>query len=222
MSPNKHTRAPSLTVVSGNRPEPRNSGRATSEATRARAMARDVDWSILMARGQEGDSESYRRLLVEIVPYVRSLAARRMRDPRDVEDTVQDVLLTVHSIRHTYDPTRPFAPWLVAIAHRRAIDRLRQHGRARARDAALKAEYETFGEPEANIEEVKSEEQALHQAVERLPSGQRQAVKLLKLEEMSLKQAAEVSGMSIPALKVAMHRALKNLRKMLGGMSEDA
>lgn len=222
MSGYRQKRVAPLAVVSNNDSASARLGPEAADASRARSALRDVDWSVLMARAQDGDAASYRRLLVEIAPYVRSLVARRMRDPRDVEDTVQDVLLTVHSIRHVYDPARPFTPWLVTIAHRRSVDRLRRRGRARAMDAALKAEYETFGEPQANINESRSEDRALHQAVERLPMGQRQAVKLLKLQEMSLKQAAAASGMSIPALKVAVHRAMKNLRKMLGGKSDDA
>ncbi len=175
-----------------------------------------------MARAQSGDGEAYRRLLEAIVPYLRSFAARRHRDPRDAEDTVQDVLLTLHASRHTYDPARPFIPWLVAIAHRRVIDRLRQQGRARLRDAALRADHETFGGPQANIQEIGLGGYALRKAVENLPPGQRQAVKLLKLQEMSLRQASNVSGTSIASLKVAMHRALKNLRTMLGKKSEES
>ena len=56
---------------------------------------------------------------------------------------------------------------------------------------------------------------ALRKAIEDLPSGQRQAIKLVKLGEMSLKEAATASGMSIAALKVATHRALKTLRRVL-------
>ncbi|MDZ4780255.1 MAG: sigma-70 family RNA polymerase sigma factor [Planctomycetia bacterium] len=220
MSPRSRNRQPPLAVVSNDASMSDSISRGRSDEARARSLARDVDWSILMARAQGGDGEAYRRLLGEIVPYVRSLVAPRHRDPRDVEDTTQDVLLTIHSIRHTYDPTRPFTPWLVAIAHRRAIDRLRQQGRSRLRDDALKAEYETFGEPLTNIEETRSEEHSLHKAVERLPPGQREAVKLLKLQEMSLREASKVSGMSVAALKVAMHRALKSLRKILGSKSE--
>jgi RNA polymerase sigma-70 factor (ECF subfamily) len=52
--------------------------------------------------------------------------------------------------------------------------------------------------------------------MDRLPAGQRQAVMLLKLQEMSLKEAAVASGQSVPALKVARHRALKNLRRLVG------
>lgn len=178
---------------------------------------RDLEWSILMAHAQAGDCEAYRRLLDGITPYLRALAARCHRDPQDVEDVVQNVLLTVHEMRRTYDPTRPFGPWLVAIANRRIIDRLRQVGRTRSREAVLTTAHETLLEPRANLQEEGSDQRALRQAVEGLPSGQRLAIRLLKLEEKSLKEAALESGMSIAALKVATHRALKNLRKMFAG-----
>jgi RNA polymerase sigma-70 factor (ECF subfamily) len=169
-----------------------------------------------MARAQGGDREAYRRLLEEITPYLRSLAAQRIPNRGDVEDAVQDALLTVHAVRHTYDPTRPFGPWLVAIANRRITDGLRRRGRAGSRETSLDGEHETFAAPEANYHEAASDGRALRAAVESLPPGQREAIRLMKLNELSLKEAAAASGMSVAALKVATHRALKNLRKMLG------
>ena len=53
--------------------------------------ARDTDWAILMAHAQDGDRSAYQRLLQEITPYLRSLAARRHRDPSDIEDAVQAI-----------------------------------------------------------------------------------------------------------------------------------
>jgi RNA polymerase sigma-70 factor (ECF subfamily) len=176
---------------------------------------RELDWSILMARAQGGDRAAYRRLLEEITPFLRALAARRFRDPRDAEDAVQDVLLTLHAIRHTYDPTRPFGPWLVAIANHRLIDRLRRQGRLRSRETALMVEHETFLADRANLYERASDRRDLREAVEKLPAGQRQAIRLLKLEEKSLKEAAAISGMTVASLKVATHRALISLRKIL-------
>ncbi len=176
----------------------------------------ELDWSIYMARAQDGDREAYRRLLEEITPYLRFLATRRVPNRSDVEDAVQDALVTIHAVRHTYDPARPFGPWLVAIANRRIVDGLRRRGRTAARETPLDAEHETFAAPEANYHEAASEARALREAVERLPPGQREAVRLLKLKEMSLKEAAAASGMTVAALKVATHRALKSLRKMLG------
>ena len=210
MTHDPRSRGPSLRLVG------RDDG---SGAYGTASVTRDVDWSILMARAQEGDRTAYRRLLQEITPYLRSLAARRHRDASDVEDAVQDVLLTVHSVRQTYDPARPFGPWLVTIANRRFIDRLRRQGRTKGRETPLTAEHETFCEPQANLEES-PDRQELEGAVNDLPPAQQQAVRLLKLKEMSLKEAATVSGMSITSLKVNVHRALKNLRKMLVDRSE--
>jgi len=181
-------------------------------------MIRDTDWAILMAHAQDGDRSAYQRLLREITPYLRSLAARRHRDPSDIEDAVQDILLTVHAIRHTFDPTRPFGPWLVTIANRRFIDRLRRQGRRRDRETPLTPEHETFSEPRANLEE-RPDRHELEKAIDELPPMQRKAVQLLKLNEMSLKEASTASGMSIASLKVNVHRAVKNLRKILGDRS---
>src|SRR5437762_9721307 len=153
MASRSRDRASPLTLV---RSAPTHAATEAGEARDsggAGAAARDHDWSILMARAQDGDGEAYRKLLVDIAPYLRSLARRHHRDPGDVEDTVQDVLLTVHAIRHTYDPYRPFGPWLVAIARRRIIDQLRRQGRTRAREVALDLE-ETFSAPEANLGEA--------------------------------------------------------------------
>jgi len=180
-----------------------------------------TDWSLLMARAQKGDAAAYRRLLGEIAPYLRSLAAKRHRDPRDIEDTVQDILLTIHAVRQTYDPARPFGPWLVAIANRRIVDRLRRQGRQRARESLSDIDHETFEAPEANLGEEMVDRLELHAAIESLPAGQKQAIQMLKLKEMSLKEAAESSGTSVTALKVATHRAFISLRKILVSRSEE-
>src|SRR5262249_14960707 len=134
---------------------------------------RKLDWSILMGHAQAGDKRAYRRLLEDIAPYVRALAAKHHRDPRDIEDSVQDILLTVHAIRQTYDPTRPFGPWLVAIAPRRIADRLRRRARSVARETPLIDEGETIAAPAANYQEPISDAGVLREAIARLPQGQR-------------------------------------------------
>jgi DNA-directed RNA polymerase specialized sigma24 family protein len=63
--------------------------------------------------------------------------------------------------------------------------------------------------------EVYGDPEALKQALRALPAGQREAIEMLKLREMSLKEASAASGMSIGALKVATHRAISALRKLL-------
>jgi len=208
MSSGRHPRPAQLTLVTA------------PSADEVRKAGGGLDWSRLMARAQDGDRQAYRTLLQDMTPYLRSLAARYFKQPSEAEDAVQDVLLTVHMVRHAYDPRRPFGPWLVAIANRRFIDRLRRETRLKAREIALSVEHETFPEPPTNLHREISEEAALRQAIRGLPLEQRQAVTLLKLNEMSLKEAAAVSGRSIAALKVATHRAIRSLRNILRNQSE--
>lgn len=174
-----------------------------------------LDWSIYMARAQGGDRNAYRRLLEEIAPYVRALAARRIRDRNDIEDTMQDILLTVHKVRNTYDPARPFGPWLVTIANRRIIDRLRRQGWVGSHETSLDPEHEALWTSQSPPDEAAPDAGMLAELIECLPAGQRDAVRMLKLEEMSLQEAAAASGMSVAALKTATHRALKSLRKLI-------
>ena len=207
MSSSRHSGPTRLTVV----------GAPPRDATR---KAAEPDWSGLMARAQDGDRQAYRALLEGVTPYLRSLAARYLKQAGEVEDAVQDVLLTVHLVRHAYDPNRPFGPWLVAIANRRFIDRLRRASRLRAREVALAAEHETFPQPPTNLDGEMPDHAALDDAIDRLSPEQRQAVTLLKLNELSLKEASALSGRSIAALKVATHRAIKNLRAIVKKQSE--
>jgi RNA polymerase sigma factor (sigma-70 family) len=174
-----------------------------------------LDWTMLMIRSQAGDREAYRLLLEAVTPYLRTLAARQISNRNDVEDTVQDILLTIHTVRHTYDPARPFGPWLVAIAGRRIVDSLRRQGRHGAHEAPFDPDHETFAMPEANPVESASDARALHEVIDALPPGQRDAVRMLKLEELSLKEASTMTGVSVASLKVATHRAMKNLRKLI-------
>ena len=175
------------------------------------------DWSALMAQSQMGDERAYRSLLSGIAPYVRSLARRTGMSPEDCEDAVQDILMTIHTVRHTYDPSRPFGPWLVGVSRNRLADRLRRRARLWSRETELTEAHETLAAVETNSLEKADEARRLRAAVAKLPAGQREAVELLKLKELSLKEASAATGQSEVALKVAVHRAVKRLRTMLAG-----
>jgi RNA polymerase sigma factor (sigma-70 family) len=171
-----------------------------------------------MRAAQDGDSAAYLRLLQEITPLLRRSVRqqRKFLQPSDIEDLVQDILLSLHAVRTTYDPARPFLPWLLTIAGNRIADGSRRQMR-RSANEVLVAEYpETFSEAPTNILETRyGDRDALRQAIGQLPRGQRRAVEMLKLREMSLKEAAAESGMSVVALKVAVHRGMNTLRKAL-------
>lgn len=174
--------------------------------------------SQLMRAAQDGDRASYNRLLLEVLPLIRG-TIRRQRTflpHQDIEDLVQDVLLSLHSVLATYDPERPFIPWLMAITRNRLADGGRRNARLSANEVAVEKLPETFSETEPNIgAEEFGDREALRHAMANLPPGQQKALDLLKLKELSLKEASAVSGMSIPALKVAVHRAIKTLRGVL-------
>ncbi len=178
--------------------------------------ARGEEWSRWMAAAQEGDRAAYERLLRDIVPFIRAVVFRQHRAADRIEEVVQDVLLTVHRVRHTYDPARPFKHWLAMIARRRSIDVLRRRSRLDTHEIADDTAYETFADPAANRHlEARAAAEGLGEALAALPAQQREAVELLKLREMSLVEASKVSGRSVAALKVNVHRAIKSLRKQM-------
>jgi RNA polymerase sigma-70 factor (ECF subfamily) len=180
--------------------------------------------SYLMARAQRGDSDAYVTLLKSITPRIRQLVRRKrpFLEEGDVEDIVQDVLLSIHTVRATYDPARPFVPWLSAIVRHRLADAGRRYVRQGAHEVAVDDLDVTFQSPAANHhEETFGDTEALARAIQALPPGQRQAVELLKLRELSLKEASGVTGLSIGALKLATHRAMASLRRTLRGTGQD-
>jgi RNA polymerase sigma factor (sigma-70 family) len=179
---------------------------------------RDQAWSQLMRAAQGGDRAAYERLLREISPLVRALVRGHCRNRADIEEMVQDTLLTVHRVRQTYDPSRPFSPWLAAIAWRRSIDALRRRIRIAKYESPELGLYETFADAAANndLEAVRSADE-VEELLRLLPARQREALESLKLKEMSLAEASAASGQSVAALKVNTHRALKALRAMMQG-----
>lgn len=172
----------------------------------------------LMRAGQDGDKRSYARLLAEIAPVVRRFVRRErpFLDKEDVEDIVQDVLMSVHSVRQTYDPERPFLPWLFAITRNRMIDSARRYVRRAAHEVRVEAPPVTFSDPDTKFDQADyGDPEELRRAIGLLPASQREAIELVKLKEMSLKEASAVSGTSVGALKVSVHRAVLALRKTL-------
>jgi RNA polymerase sigma-70 factor (ECF subfamily) len=182
-------------------------------------------WAGWMTRAQAGDRIAYQSLLIAIAPYLRAIARRHLRQDQDAEDMVQEILILVHDIRHTYEPGRPFKPWLGTIATRRCIDALRQRTRRAQREQLLDESHEHVADEGATPERLLSEAQsrhAVHRALDALPSRQREAVQLLRIEELSLREAAERSQQSVGSLKVACHRAIKALQRKLVGQDVHA
>ena len=185
----------------------------------ASVAAADRRLAALMAAAQAGDRTAYRDVLRASVPLAAATARRTGVSPAAVDDVVQEVLLTLHRALPTYDPTRPFMPWLRAIATRRAIDALRHHGRHASREVADEKAYLNHpGVEQDFVAEASRRDDAarLRAAIATLPPRQREAVEILGLRELSLEQASQTTGHTKVALKVNFFRALKSLRGRLG------
>jgi RNA polymerase sigma-70 factor (ECF subfamily) len=183
----------------------------------SQSQQQEAAWVRLMRAAQAGDARCYEQLLRAITPFIRNLARRYCRNPDLAEDVVQEVLLTVHRIRHTWDPGRPFSPWLAAIAARRGIDRIRRDSRISRHEVSDELALETFATPAANNDSgALQAAEAIEPLLAALPERQRLALEAVKIRGLSVAQAASESGQSVAALKVNVHRAVKALRKLVG------
>lgn len=183
----------------------------------------DARLTAAMARAQDGDKAAYAVVLREAVPAIRRIA-RAQGAPADfVDDIVQDTLIAIHGAIRTFDPSRSFMAWLSAIAQRRTIDLLRRRGRLGVREVHSPLAYEGYAAADDPGREIERQEDAavLRQAIEGLPERQREAVRVLALQEISLEDASRSTGRTKTALKVNLHRAIRSLRVRLGGPASE-
>ncbi|GAA4642886.1 sigma-70 family RNA polymerase sigma factor [Pontixanthobacter gangjinensis] len=162
----------------------------------------------LMVSSQQGDKQAYTVLLTEVQLWLERFYRRRC-PPHQINDLVQEVLLAVHNKRATFDPQRPFLPWLAAIARYRWVDHLRKVYR-NAEDA-----LEDYDAPEDSEEEVVLARLSLERLFVQIPEKQSQVIEMVKIEGLSIREAADRSGQTESAVKVNIHRGLKKLSALI-------
>lgn len=179
------------------------------------ANLRRAGW---MAAAQDGDRAAYERVLGESVGLIRSVARRQGVSVDQLDDVVQETLITIHRVRHTYDPSRSYHAWLSALASRRSIDLLRAQGRRQRRELhqPLLVDNHSDEHQASDATELDQRAERLHEAIAQLPPGQREAVENMGLRERSLAESSQLTGRSTGALKVNLHRAIKALRRIMG------
>jgi len=169
----------------------------------------------LMAAAQRGDKGACNVLLTEVGLWLERYFRRRV-PPHALDDLVQDVLMSLHMARDTWDPARPFRPWLACIARNRMADHARRMGRRVTIDLQIVDIDETFCDACANNHAEKVVNfLAVKDAMNALPPSEKAAIEMLRLRQLTLAEAAEQSGTSVAALKVAVHRATRRLRGVL-------
>jgi RNA polymerase sigma-70 factor, ECF subfamily len=143
----------------------------------------------LMKRSLNGDKHAYAEILQETSRFLKPFLAKRLSFTNEVDDLLQEILISIHKARHTYDGNRPYKPWVYAIARFRLQDE-------NVTESAISYEY-ISGE------------------VEKLPEKQATILRLMHQEGYTAKEVAEKIGMNESAVKVAAHRAYKILREKL-------
>lgn len=168
---------------------------------------RETEWAELMRAAIAGDEAAYRRLLSGLAPWLRALArrglARSGSSDADAEDVVQETLLAIHLKRHTWDGTRPIGPWLRAISRNKLIDLLRRRG------GRIDIPIEGFEDFLAAEDETPAvETRDVEPYVKKLPDRQRDVVRCIITEEISIRETAARLKITEGAVRVALHRGL--------------
>ncbi|RJG04529.1 sigma-70 family RNA polymerase sigma factor [Noviherbaspirillum sedimenti] len=171
----------------------------------------------LLLRGMNGDNVAYHAFLKELSAHLRAFLRRRLNQlPDEVEDLVQETLLAVHNQRHTYDATQPLTAWIHAIARYKLADLLRRRAGREALHDPLDDEDEMLSVSDTEAMEARRD---LAKLLERLPERHRLPIQYVKLEGLSVVEAARQTGMSESAIKVGVHRGLKALAAMMRGVA---
>ena len=166
----------------------------------------------LMVEAQRGNRQAYDGLLRRVAGLALALVRRRAGDVPWSDDVVQESLVALHRARHTYDPSRPFVPWMYAIVQNRLVDAFRVQRRRLLRELDPDRAPEPVRQPPQERDALLGD---VRRAVARLPTNQRQVIELLKLEELSVREVATRLGMSEANVKVTAHRGYRALRRTI-------
>ncbi|MBY3223275.1 sigma-70 family RNA polymerase sigma factor [Rhizobium laguerreae] len=172
-------------------------------------LAREKEWASWLRSAIAGDSHAYHKFLTALTPHLRVMARKRCDQfgapASEAEDVVQEVLLTIHLKRGTWDPSRPLGPWLSAIVRNKVVDSLRRRGSQSVplEDvvATLKADERIAASDRIDIEQI----------LGKLKDPQRTIVQSISIEGSSVRETADRLEMTEVAVRVSLHRALKGL-----------
>jgi RNA polymerase sigma factor (sigma-70 family) len=163
----------------------------------------------LMIGALDGDKRAYGQLLRRLVPILRQYLGRRVASGQeDVEDIVQDTLLAIDTRRITYDRTRPFTPWVFAIAHHKFVDLVR---RGRITTVLTEDLVGDQGSGDAILAGID-----VGNLLDSLPPKQAEAIRAVKLDGLSVAEAAARQNIGESDIKVSIHRGLKSLMQKIG------
>lgn len=167
----------------------------------------------LMRSAQSGNQQAYTALLYETARMLRPYLMKRLNAGSEVDDVLQEILISIHKARHTYDGLRPYKPWAYAIAKFRLNDHLRSHYSDRLSQAVDIDELENILPDDVTGTDIDYE--SISGEVNKLPEKQAAILQFMHEQGYTAKEVAAKLGMTESAVKVAAHRAYKVLRERL-------
>ena len=174
-----------------------------------------------------GDAASFEPLVAKYSPRVFATARRYARRDSEIEDIVQEVWLKAFDKLKTFRGEAPFEHWLMRMAVRTCYDFLRAHQRNRESAFSEISEPEEdwlerfVADPASAPEEADAAKMLIDRVLEKLSPDARMVIQLLEIEDRSVKEIAEITGWSVPLVKVRAFRARGEMRKILARMTKD-
>ena len=180
-----------------------------------------AELAMLMQRYCEGDRRAFERLYELVAPKLLRYLIRLAGDVSTAEDLLQLSFLKVHKARTSYIEGAEPLPWMYTIAHRTFLDETRRRKRTRVVDVAGEVPEQSAsidGRPTLDHKQPADSDKLSETmaALQALPTSQRQAVILTKLDGKSMQEAAQIAGTTTGAMKVRAHRGYSALRQSLG------
>jgi RNA polymerase sigma-70 factor (ECF subfamily) len=181
----------------------------------------------LIAAVLQGDAASFEPLVQKYSPRVFATARRYARRESEVEDIVQEVWLKAFSKLASFRGDAPFEHWLSRLAVRTCYDFLRGHQRNRESSFTDLTEPESnwlerfVAAPESASEGADAAKQLVSRLLEQMSPAGRLIITLLEIEDRSVKEIAELTGWSVPLVKVRAFRARAEMKKLLARLARD-
>jgi len=173
---------------------------------------RGQDLAPLLARVARGDHEAFEAVYDQLAGPVYGLVRKVLRDPAQSEEIAQEVLLEVWRTASRFDPERgSAAAWVMTIAHRRAVDRVRSETAAALREQKVLPGPVT-GEDVAELVETALDRQRVRRCLGTLTTLQAESVKLAYYGGYTYAQVAELLGVALGTVKTRIRDGLIRMR----------
>lgn len=178
----------------------------------------DDSLEAVLVQVARGDEAAFERLYDRVAGVVFGVARRVVRDPAQSEEVAQEVLVEVWRTATRFDPDRGTAlTWILTMAHRRAVDRVRSAQAAAARDErAGELDRRPAFDEVAEVVETKLEQEQVRRALDTLTDLQREAVTLAYYGGYTYREVAELLDIPLGTVKTRLRDGLIRLRGTLG------